>query len=234
MYKAIAWFVVMIVAVQASGSTVTIEFGTSTAHLPYTEDDTLVETLSGGGIVVSNNSDGYLVSGTNFTPIRWRVSRAEAFDLISLDVERYARTWRIESPTGAVVDVIEEGTIDFSGITGWQHIPYFEIVHDPGEPNGFAEVDNIVLGLRLPGDLDGNGFVSLGDLDLVLDQWNQNVTPGDLLAGDPTGDGFVGLDDLDTVLNNWNAGTPPATTIPEPAGALLLLAGSSALFHRRV
>ena len=62
---------------------------------------------------------------------------------------------------------------------------------------------------QLEGDLDGDGFVGLSDLDIVLGAWNQSVTAGDWLAGDPSGDGFVGLDDLDIVLDNWNAGTPP-------------------------
>jgi lysozyme len=61
----------------------------------------------------------------------------------------------------------------------------------------------------LAGDLDGDGFVGISDLNVVLGNWNQNVTPGDLLSGDPNGDGFVGIDDLNVVLGNWNAGTPP-------------------------
>ncbi len=61
----------------------------------------------------------------------------------------------------------------------------------------------------LPGDLDGDGFVGINDLNIVLANWNQNVPPANPLA-DPSGDGFVGIDDLNEVLGNWNAGTPPA------------------------
>ncbi len=68
----------------------------------------------------------------------------------------------------------------------------------------------------LPGDLDGDGFVGLSDLDLVLNNWNLNVPPGDALA-DPSGDGFVGLDDLDIVLNHWNTGTPPVAGLASAA-----------------
>jgi endonuclease I len=78
----------------------------------------------------------------------------------------------------------------------------------------------------LVGDLNGDGFVGIGDLNIVLGNWNQNVTPGDPLVGDPSGDGFVGIEDLNTVLGNWNAGTPPGGTpgsaVPEP-GTLSVL-----------
>ncbi len=78
----------------------------------------------------------------------------------------------------------------------------------------------------LQGDLNGDGFVGLDDLDIVLTNWNQNVTPDS--EPDPSGDGFVGLDDLDIVLNNWNKGTPPTVSVvPEPA--TLALAGFAAL-----
>ncbi len=85
----------------------------------------------------------------------------------------------------------------------------------------------------LEGDLDGDGFVGLDDLDIVLGNWNQSVPPAASNA-DPSGDGFVGLDDLDIVLNNWNEGTPPATdVVPEPTMAWLLGLGITGLIARR-
>jgi enediyne biosynthesis protein E4 len=88
----------------------------------------------------------------------------------------------------------------------------------------------------IAGDLDGDGFVGIADLNIVLGNWNQNVPPGDPLA-DPSGDGFVGIDDLNTVLGNWNAGTPPgsppAAAVPEPAALTLLGLGNLALLRHR-
>jgi len=76
------------------------------------------------------------------------------------------------------------------------------------------------------GDLDGDGFVGVADLNVVLGNWNQNVTPGDWLLGDPTGDGFVGIADLGVVLGNWNTGTPPGgAVVPEPGSLILLTCG---------
>ena len=86
----------------------------------------------------------------------------------------------------------------------------------------------------LPGDLDGDGFVGINDLNIVLGNWNQNVPPANPLA-DPSGDGFVGIDDLNAVLGNWNAGAPPTShaNIPEPGVALILAVGALGLAGRR-
>lgn len=59
------------------------------------------------------------------------------------------------------------------------------------------------------GDLNDDGFVGIADLNIVLGNWNQNVTAGVWAEGDPSGDGFVGIADLNEVLGNWNGGTPP-------------------------
>ncbi len=93
--------------------------------------------------------------------------------------------------------------------------------------------EHFIQKLTLAGDLNGDGFVGLDDLDLILNNWNQTVTPS--AAADPTGDGYVGLDDLDIVLNNWNAGTLPvdSANIPEPVSAVLLAAGGLGLVSRR-
>ncbi len=87
----------------------------------------------------------------------------------------------------------------------------------------------------LVGDLNGDGFVGLDDLDIVLSAWNQNVTAGDWAAGDPSGDGYVGLDDIDFVLGNWNAGTPAGASaaIPEPASVALIGVGGLCVLKRR-
>jgi sialidase-1 len=99
----------------------------------------------------------------------------------------------------------------------------------------FADVVSNAAPL-LVGDLNGDGFVGVDDLNIVLGNWNQTVTPGDLLAGDPTGEGFVGVDDLNIILGNWNAGTPPevGAVIPEPTTATaVLLTTMGVLMARR-
>ncbi len=106
-----------------------------------------------------------------------------------------------------------------STLTGGTDEPQFDV-----DQNGtINQADLDLLNALLMGDIDGDGFVGLSDLDIVLGAWNQTVPVADG-DGDVNNDGFVGLDDLDAVLNAWNAGTqpPPAAGTPEPASAALL------------
>jgi hypothetical protein len=105
----------------------------------------------------------------------------------------------------------------------------------------YAGATNQVLTLQLlgevsaalTGDLDGDGFVGILDLNIVLGAWNQSVPPADAMT-DPSGDGYVGIEDLNIVLGNWNAGTPPGTSVPEPGMAVMLgLSGITLLRRRR-
>ena len=82
----------------------------------------------------------------------------------------------------------------------------------------------------IPGDLDGDGTVGSGDLDIVRSNWGQSVTAGDLSLGDANGDGMVGSGDLDIVRANWGTGLPSA--VPEPATLLLCVAALSAFLPR--
>jgi len=86
------------------------------------------------------------------------------------------------------------------------------------------------------GDLDGDGFVGVDDLNIILGNWNATVTPGDLSVGDADGSGFIGVDDMNILLANWNAGTlpPPGTVIPEPGTAILFVASGWVLLRRRL
>ena len=114
---------------------------------------------------------------------------------------------------------------------------------DYGDASGSTRVSTFIdwiksfVPLDLAGDLDGDGFVGIDDLNLVLSNWNQNIPPADPLA-DPSGDGFVGIDDLNEVLGNWNAGTPPEAptgfaAVPEPGTAGVLVFAGVALLRWR-
>ncbi len=70
----------------------------------------------------------------------------------------------------------------------------------------------------LPGDLNGDGAVNSGDLDLVRANWGT-----DNPAGDANGDGIVNSGDLDVVRANWGA---TASAVPEPGTLILFFAAA--------
>ena len=138
------------------------------------------------------------------------------------------------TPTlGNTFSIILAGSVvgTFDNVTG---SPGAGLEYDVAYNAGSVILSVIAGGLA--GDLDGDGFVGINDLNIVLANWNQNVPPANPLA-DPSGDGFVGIDDLNEVLGNWNAGTPPAdlsqTQIPEPTTGLFATAGVISLVFRR-
>jgi hypothetical protein len=139
-----------LLAPAASAQVVTIDFGTAITPLPYVEDGFTVESLSGGGIIGSDGSNGYLTGGTNAVPIRWRISSPQSFDLVSLDVLSYFRNWRIEAMGSETASITSAGTVHFASLSGWKGISSFEIIHDPGEANGTARIDNIVIAIPEP------------------------------------------------------------------------------------
>ncbi len=97
---------------------------------------------------------------------------------------------------------------------------------------------DIITSDPIEGDLDGDGFVGISDLNIVLSLWNFNVVPGDLSLGDPSGDGFVGISDLNIILGNWNVGTAPLAgdingLVPEPATLAMLAFAAATTLARR-
>lgn len=90
----------------------------------------------------------------------------------------------------------------------------------------------------LEGDYNGDGFVSQGDLDLVLLNWGDVVLPQGFVAGNIPGgspfDELISQNELDGVLLNWGEGTAPSlTVVPEPSGLIIGLMASAGLVSRR-
>ena len=59
------------------------------------------------------------------------------------------------------------------------------------------------FGVRLRGDVDGDGVIGFRDLELIMRYWGpcKDACPADF-----THDGFVGREDLSVVLANWTRG----------------------------
>lgn len=124
-----------------------------------------------------------------------------------------------------------EGEIDDLGV--WERVLSAEeiaLLWNDGE--GAAIAGLMRTASLLSGDADRDGTVGSADLDLIRARWGEEVMPGYVELGDLDGDGFVGSADLDAVRAGWGAAT--TTAVPEPAGALLLVAlGIRTLGRRR-
>ncbi len=200
-----------------------ISISNSTLRLEPTADlDVLADLDTHGSAVLAFGIDN---TGASLLDVAADADLTDAtIDLDLLDGYLPAANQTFDLLTGA--SIIGTPTIDGDDLAMWE----LSVV-----AGGNGEVLRATFIDALAGDLNGDGFVGLDDLDIVLNHWNQNVTPGSLADGDPSNDGFVGLDDLDIILSNWNAGTPSNNnaTIPEPATIMICLTVGLPLLRRR-
>jgi hypothetical protein len=211
--------------------------------------------IVGDGYTMSEQSLGVNLGsnmlGTNFQiaigfePIEKRLTAAmysEAGDLIQSQTGIIA--FNTDNEEGIIAPPFGTAQAELDGYHG-THLGWSDYTGYFGEGLTVWEVDSLAYfdtadgafpgSVDLSGDLDGDGFVGIADLNIVLGNWNATVTPGDQLQGDTSGDGFVGIEDLNTVLGTWNNGTPPqsGSVVPEPASLALLTIGASVFTRRR-
>ena len=105
-------------------------------------------------------------------------------------------------------------------------------LHYGDRSDDIMEVEVLAVYGAIPGDLNGDGAVNSGDLDIVRGAWEETVEAGCLPCGDPSGDGVVNSADLDIVRANWGAGVTPVP-VPEPAVCSLLFAALALASIRR-
>ncbi len=125
---------------------------------------------------------------------------------------------------------------------------------DEGQPRSFNDDGLLVFGLEftdgtegiftaslveesLAGDYDASGAVDQGDLDLVLQNWGEDVSATGVPAGwlnhQPVG--LIGQSELDGVLQHWGITQAPdfnGADLPEPSVMVVALAGLCARWRR--
>lgn len=105
-----------------------------------------------------------------------------------------------------IYDLNGDDFIDTQDVDEWLEIA--------SEFNGFDEPYQY-------GDADLSGFVDANDLNLVGLHWQLNSKSWS--DGNFNGDSAVNSEDLNAVAINWQQGIAPATTVPEPNQAALVL-----------
>lgn len=148
----------------------------------------------------------------------------------------------INGNTGATSLITEPTTFNFSDTNSmgvlmpnvnyqlewnWQVSRAFG--RDPISANASFQLTLVEDISLLLGDLDGDGYVGISDMDLLLADWGMAGSPADA-----DGSGTVGQGDLNIVIANWGSGQPPTGIIPEPNTlAIVGLAGVVLLRRRR-
>lgn len=86
-----------------------------------------------------------------------------------------------------------------------QNLPAPQCIAQSGTPQGAGTTcATVTCPLPpCPGDADGDRRVGIGDLAVIINNWNTMQPP--FTNGDLDGDGQVGIGDLAVVINNWNA-----------------------------
>lgn len=141
----------------------------------------------------------------------------------------YSRYSTGSIPQFAIINGVQDGNYD-----PWEII-YLKTGYGSGGYSTFRTYINRVQmndpPPPLPGDLDANGLVAGGDLDIIRANWGRQVEAGALNLGDASGDGIVNATDLDIVRANW--GARAAAAVPEPASVVLLAFAAAALRRTR-
>lgn len=137
-----------------------------------------------------------------------------------------------DNDSGAPLFYDNNGTIMLAGLVhGVSRVDFAKI----GDETFLSDLSYYASQIQIvEGDLDGDGEVGGSDLELVLDRFGLNVTPGSWLQGDTNGDGVISMDDVDNILAKWTQGPPPASVaVPEPTSLLLIGGAMLATTMRR-
>ncbi len=183
----------------------------------FTQTDTGTWEVEIGGMTPGVEHDQFVAGGT--------VELAGTLDLTLINGY---------SPSEGNVSVIFDGGV--GGIDG---------VFDQVTGSGFVvsptlrsavlyDADAVRVYTALFGDVNLNGQVEQGDLDIILQNWGMD-DGASWVTGDMTGNGQVEQGDLDGVLQNWGATAAPDFTghaVPEPV-SVATLAGAAVLCFRR-
>lgn len=167
-------------------------------------------------IEIAGNTQG---TECDFVDVNGQISLAGTLEVVLL------------GPTPSVGDTFD--ILDWNSITGT-----FDTLLLPGVGNGNTwDLDQLysagTISVIRSGDLNSDGVVGVADLDIILANWGQNVTPFDETSGDVNGDGTVGTADLLAVQEQFGNTTYPTTSsIPEP-GSLSLLGLLGAFMARK-
>ena len=159
-------------------------------------------------------------TGVELVFMRWLNVEQPAYDHASIEVsDNGGLTWtQVWENTSEITDNSwQEIVLDISGVAdGSDAVKIRWIMGTTDSSWQFSgwNIDDVRLrGVvpndAVPGDINGDGFVGVDDLLIVIANWGPC---GPVCDADINGDGFVGVDDLLIVIANWGPGGRSAPT----------------------
>ena len=129
---------------------------------------------------------------------------------LAIDIDGVAHTWNL--PGGVKNDI--------DPLTHFGIMPV-----SAGGAGGIVWFDDLTYtvpgGGGIPGDVNGDGFVDIFDINLVSANWGSPGGP----TGDANGDGNVDIFDINLISSNWAPAPGGAAAVPEPSSAVLIALG---------
>ncbi len=105
---------------------------------------------------------------------------------------------------------------DYFGFGRNYSVQAYENVSPPNRKETFRMAQEVVRGVdiledsfettRMPGDVNGDGYVNVGDLQGLAAAWGSQATPPDAswnASADLNSDGYINVGDLQVLIANW-------------------------------
>jgi PEP-CTERM motif len=221
-----------------------------------------LDTTNTGGVTTSTGGSLYGASGSmsvggldSSVATGWVFARSTAMDTpITSGVQTLLGTLTFSPSTSAAAGSSTTLTINPRQSVNGQVIPAvweengLEVDNAIGQNPGTgtlatgSSVTITIGGGFIPGDLNHDHIVDLGDINYVTARFLNTGAPGGSLDGDANGDGIVDLGDINFITARFlNTGEPsgisfsasPLSVVPEPASLSLLGIGTLSLLARR-
>jgi fibronectin-binding autotransporter adhesin len=241
------------VTINSNGHTLTAESGLTIAGgATLKADGTIIGHIVNAGTLAPGAGVGTLTIGTETVPgsVIMAADSLYEWELGESSADKVVVTGNLTLDDGWKVTLVDAGGApkftdqfdlftygDYTGMPSfdWHNIDAGATGWDVsrasiGTDGGTVYITGIV---GVPGDTNDDGVVDAADFITLKRNFGRS-TPLDIPAGDFDGNGTVEWDDLQTLVNHFGqAPLGASTNAPEPASAILLVFGSTALLRRR-
>ncbi|MCA9188909.1 MAG: hypothetical protein R3E01_05000 [Pirellulaceae bacterium] len=189
----------------------------------YEVDDVLAETWTPGNLVKNIVVPEGDPIPTSTARLGFTLSESDLFELPArnTDATGYGIEFSVVDQT-STIGLLRHSN---SGEDGYLNGVFYTESGGQSSPTrdlGIALIGTNAL-VPLDGDVNGDRAVTMADFDIINNNFRNSVTSRS--QGDLTGDRFVNFDDFRQWKSNFAGAVPAASSVPEPASAVLVVLG---------